>query len=250
MDRLPPLAALHAFALAVEGGSLAAAAARLNVTQPAVSRRVRELEAALGVTLLRRGANAVVPTEAGARYAEALRDAFSAIRSATAELGAGPAAPLRVRAYTTWALRWLIPRLPHFRALHPTIEIEVVTSTTREVDFAREALDAAIRSNAGPPSPDALQLQPITLLPFATPDALRRVGAAALTRLGSRVRRRRASITGCCARPAGSGPPPTPFINGWWRRRWQHQPGADASGGASASALVGSVNSTQKAELS
>ena len=188
MDRLPPLAALHAFALAVEGGSLAAAAARLNVTQPAVSRRVRELEAALGVTLLRRGANAVVPTEAGARYAEALRDAFSAIRSATAELGAGPAAPLRVRAYTTWALRWLIPRLPHFRALYPTIEIEVVTSTTREVDFAREALDAAIRSNAGPPSPDALQLQPITLLPFATPDALRRVGAAALTRLGSRVR--------------------------------------------------------------
>jgi LysR family glycine cleavage system transcriptional activator len=188
MDRLPPLAALHAFALVAETGSLAAAAARLNVTQPAISRRVRELEAALGVALLRRGANAVVTTEAGARYAAALREAFGAIRAATAELGAGPAAPLRVRAYTTWALRWLIPRLPRFRALHPGLEIEVVTSTAPVVDFARDGLDAAIRSSAGPPAPGALPLLPVTLAPFATPAALRRDGAAGLTRLGSRVR--------------------------------------------------------------
>ncbi len=188
MDRLPPLAALHAFALVVEGGSLAAAAARLNVTQPAISRRVRELEAALGVALLHRGANAVVPTEAGARYAAALREAFGAIRAATAELGASPAAPLRVRAYTTYALRWLIPRLPRFRALHPALEIEVVASTAPMVDFARDGLDAAIRSGAAPPLPGAVRLQPVTLAPFATPAALRRDGAAGLTRLGSRVR--------------------------------------------------------------
>ena len=188
MDRLPPLAALHAFALAMEGGSLAAAAARLNVTQPAISRRVRELEAALGVTLLRRGANAVVPTEAGARYAAALRQAFDSIAVATAELGAGPAAPLRVRAYTTFALRWLIPRLPHFRALHPGVEIEVATSTAPEVDFAREGLDPAVRSSAEPPLRGAFRLQPITVVPYATPAALRREGAAQLTRLGSRIR--------------------------------------------------------------
>jgi LysR family glycine cleavage system transcriptional activator len=188
MDRLPPLAALHAFALVIETGSLAAAAARLNVTQPAISRRVRELEAALGVKLLHRGANAVLPTEAGARYAAALRGAFGAIGKATAELGAGPAAPLRVRAYTTWALRWLIPRLPRFRALHPDLEIEVVTSTAPVVDFARDGLDAAIRSSKGPPMAGALPLQAVTLAPFATPAALRRHGAAGLTRLGSRVR--------------------------------------------------------------
>jgi LysR family glycine cleavage system transcriptional activator len=188
MNRLPPLSALHAFALVVEDGSLAAAAARLNVTQPAVSRRVRDLEAALGVALLRRGANAVVPTEAGARYAAALREAFGAIRQATAALGAGPAAPLRVRAYTTWTLRWLIPRLPRFRLLHPTIEIEVVTSTAPAVDFAREGLDAAVRSGAGPPQRGALRLQPITLAPYATKAALRREGPSGLTRLGSRVR--------------------------------------------------------------
>jgi LysR family glycine cleavage system transcriptional activator len=187
MDRLPPLPALHAFALVTEHGSLAAAAARLNVTQPAISRRIRELEAALGVALLHRGANAVQPTEAGARYAAALREAFGAIRTATAALGAGPAAPLRVRCYTTWALRWLIPRLPRFRALHPGLEIEVLTSTAPAVDFARDGLDAAVRSGIGPPSPSALPLQAVTLAPFATPETLRR-GVAKLTRLGSRVR--------------------------------------------------------------
>jgi LysR family glycine cleavage system transcriptional activator len=188
MDRLPPLAALHAFALVAESGSLAAAAARLNVTQPAISRRIRELEAALGVALLHRGANAVMPTEAGARYAAALGAAFGAIRAATAELGAGPAAPLRVRAYTTWALRWLIPRLPRFRARHPGLEIEVMTSTAPQVDFARDGLDAAIRSGVEPPLPGATRLQRVTLAPFATPAALRRDGAAGLTRLGSRIR--------------------------------------------------------------
>lgn len=188
MDRLPPLAALHAFALVVEHGSLAAAAARLNVTQPAVSRRVRELEAALGVALLHRGANAARPTEAGERYATALREAFGAIRAATATLGAGPAAPLRVRAYTTWALRWLIPRLPRFRALHPALGIEVLTSTAPVVDFAREGLDAAIRSGVAAPLPGALKLQAVTVAPYATPAALRRTGPARLTRLGSRIR--------------------------------------------------------------
>jgi LysR family glycine cleavage system transcriptional activator len=187
MDRLPPLSALHAFALVVEHGSLAAAAARLNVTQPAISRRVRELESALGVALLHRGANTVLPTDAGARYASALREAFGTIRVATASLGAGPAAPLRVRAYTTWALRWLIPRLPRFRALHPGLEIEVLASTAPVVDFARDGLDAAVRSGAGPPLPGALRLQAVTLAPFATPAALRRAPGK-LTRLGSRVR--------------------------------------------------------------
>ncbi len=189
-DPLPPLPALRTFALVAETGSLTAAAARLNITQPAVSRRLRELEAALGRPLLRRGANAVVLTEAGERYAAALSAAFVAIRTATEELGAGPAAPLRVRAYTTWAMRWLIPRLPRFRALHPGLEIEVVTSTAAVVDFAREGVDLAIRSGAVPPAPGAVRLQPVALAPFAAPGALRRQGVAGLTRLGSRVRPR------------------------------------------------------------
>ncbi|WP_372619053.1 LysR family transcriptional regulator [Falsiroseomonas sp.] len=210
-DPLPPLAALRAFALVAETGSLTAAAQRLNVTQPAISRRIRELEAALGTALLRRGANAVVLTEAGERYAAALSSAFGAIRTATAELAAGPAAPLRVRAYTTWALRWLIPRLPRFRALHPELEIELVTSTAPVVDFAREGLDAAIRSAAGPPATGAARLQAVTLAPFAMPAALRRAGAGGLTRLGSRVRPRDWAVWDAVQPVRPEAPPPLLF---------------------------------------
>ena len=104
-DALPSLGALRAFALVAETGSLTAAAARLNITQPAVSRRLRELEAELGVALVQRGANALRLTEEGARYAAAIEEGFARIRKATEALGARPAAPLRVRAYTTWAQR-------------------------------------------------------------------------------------------------------------------------------------------------
>ena len=207
----PPLAALHAFALVAETGSLTAAAARLNVTQPAVSRRLRELEATLGTALLRRGANAVVLTEAGARYADAVRGALDALRSATAELGAGVQGPLRVRAYTTWALRWLIPRLPRFRANHPGIEIELVTSTAPVVDFAREGLDAAIRSAGTAPAPGAARLQRVTLAAFGSPTALHRAGPGGLTRLGSRVRPRDWGLWDAAGRRPSPAAPPLLF---------------------------------------
>jgi LysR family glycine cleavage system transcriptional activator len=210
-DTLPPLAALHAFALVAETGSLTAAAARLNVTQPAVSRRLRELEATLGTALLRRGANAVVLTEAGARYADAVRGALDALRSATAELGAGVQGPLRVRAYTTWALRWLIPRLPRFRANHPGIEIELVTSTAPVVDFAREGLDAAIRSAGTAPAPGAARLQRVTLAAFGSPTALHRAGPGGLTRLGSRVRPRDWGLWDAAGRRPSPAAPPLLF---------------------------------------
>ncbi|WP_207538609.1 LysR substrate-binding domain-containing protein [Sabulicella rubraurantiaca] len=184
---LPPLPALHAFVLVAETGSLSAAAARLNVTQPAVGKRIRALEAALGHRLLLRGANSATLTEEGARYAGALRAAFSSMEEATAELRRA-SGPLRVRAYTTWAMRWLIPRLPRFRARHPGVEIEVSASIA-PVDFARDAVDAAIRT--GSRLPGAIRLQALAVQPFAVPALARearRDGLAPHSLLGSRVR--------------------------------------------------------------
>jgi LysR family glycine cleavage system transcriptional activator len=190
-DALPPLIALRTFALVAETGSLTAAGARLNLTQPAISRRIRELEAAIGVTLVHRGANALRLTEDGLRYAAAVQQAFGAIASATLALQGAAAPPLRIRAYTTWAMRWLIPRLPRFRARHPGVEVEVVTSTAPVVDFAREGLEAAIRTApaGAPPARGAVRLQPVDVAPFAAPGAAR-LGLARLTLLGSRVRPR------------------------------------------------------------
>jgi LysR family transcriptional regulator, glycine cleavage system transcriptional activator len=189
-DTLPSLGALRAFALVAETGSLTAAAARLNVTQPAVSRRLRDLEAELGVALVRRGANALRLTEEGARYAAAIEEGFARIRGATEALGARPTAPLRVRAYTTWAQRWLIQRLARFSTRHAGLQVEVVTSTAA-VDFARDPVDAAIRTAPGdtPPAPGATRLQGISVAPFAAPAvAQAHRGVAGLILLGSRVR--------------------------------------------------------------
>jgi LysR family glycine cleavage system transcriptional activator len=215
MDDLPPLAALRGFALVAETGSLTAAGARLNLTQPAISRRIRELEAALGVALVHRGANALRLTEEGTRYAAALSRAFGEISAATVALRGAAAPPLRIRAYTTWALRWLIPRLARFRALHPALEVEVVTSTAPVVDFAREGLDAAIRSApAGtPPARGAVRLQAVTVAPFATPILARRRAAplAGLSLLGSRVRPRDWSLWCAAAGVALPSAPPLLF---------------------------------------
>ncbi|MBL6456118.1 LysR family transcriptional regulator [Belnapia sp. T6] len=189
-DTLPPLASLHAFVLVAETGSLTTAADRLNVTQPAISKRIRALEAHLGTGLVHRGANSVSLTEAGRDYAAALGEAFAAIRGATSAIGARPEGPLRIRAYTTWALRWLIPRLPRFRARHPGQEVEVTTSIA-PVDFARDPVDAAIRSADHPPAPGAERLQVVDVAPYAAPPlarAARRLGLSGLTLLGSRVR--------------------------------------------------------------
>jgi LysR family glycine cleavage system transcriptional activator len=190
-DALPPLIALRTFALVAETGSLTAAGARLNLTQPAISRRIRELEAAIGVTLVHRGANALRLTEDGLRYAAALQQSFAGIAAATMALQGAAAPPLRIRAYTTWAMRWLIPRLPRFRDRHPGVEVEVVTSTAPVVDFAREGLDAAIRTGpaGAPPGRGAARLQPVDVAPYAAPSAAR-LGLARLTLLGSRVRPR------------------------------------------------------------
>ncbi|MGL4286644.1 MAG: LysR family transcriptional regulator [Phreatobacter sp.] len=186
----PPLVSLYAFALVAETGSLAAAAARLNVTQPAISKRIRGLEDQLGVALIARGANAVRLTETGRDYAASLGAAFRAIDAATGGLDARAARPLRVRAYTTWGMRWLIPRLPHFRDRHPGQEVELTTSV-EPVDFARDKVDVAIRAAETQPTPTAVRLQTAMAAAFGAPGPARiarRQGFGGLTLLGSRAR--------------------------------------------------------------
>lgn len=169
---LPPLESLWAFHLVAETGSLTAAAAALGVTQPAVSRRLRELETRLGCALVRRSTNALHMTEQGQRYAQEIRRGFQHLENATRNLTAQDA-PLRIRAYTTWALRWMIPRMGRFKALHPGLDVEVTTSVA-DVDLAREGVDAAIRSAPvdRPPAPGARPLQPVVIAPFAAPSLI------------------------------------------------------------------------------
>ncbi len=143
--RLPPLNSLRAFERAARHMSFSLAAAELNVTQSAVSRQIKGLEDYLGLPLFRRLPRALELTEAGKRFAEPLHEAFEQMHRAT-EMLLDDHRPtmLTINVLPTFAMKWLIPRLLHFTAANPNIEVRMITSI-RPVDFRIEENDVAIR---------------------------------------------------------------------------------------------------------
>ena len=144
MDRM---AAMQAFVLVVDTGSFSAAARRLNVGQPAVSKLIAQLEERLGVKLLVRTTRGLTATEAGLNYYErARRSIEEADEAELAARGAGTSltGTLRVAAAVTFARIHLMPRLPEFLERHPDLEIEVLLDD-RNVDLVQEGIDVALR---------------------------------------------------------------------------------------------------------
>lgn len=140
---------LQAFVQVVESGSFSAAAKRLNLTQPAVSLQVRELERRLGVRLIERVGRRALPSAAGtdllehaARIDTVVAEALDAV-AGHREGGVG-----RVRLATgATACTYLLPGvLSDLRRRWPALEIIVSTGNTPEVLRAVEenAVDAAL----------------------------------------------------------------------------------------------------------
>jgi DNA-binding transcriptional LysR family regulator len=147
---LPPLNALRAFEVAARHLSFTRAAEELHVTQAAVSHQVKALEAHLGVALFRRLTRGLRLTDEGQALVPELRDVFERLAVAVARVGRREAhGRLTISLLTTFALSWLVPRLPRFNALHPEIEVSLI-ATGRLADFRREDVDIAIRYGAGP----------------------------------------------------------------------------------------------------
>ena len=84
---------IEAFVAVVESGSITAAASRLHITQPAISRRIKNLEDRLGVVLLERLSKPLKPTMAGKDAYERGRAVLGSVADMFA--GADPEAPLR-----------------------------------------------------------------------------------------------------------------------------------------------------------
>lgn len=80
---------------------------------------------------------------------------------------------LRIRAYTTFSMHWLIPRLPDFHARHPEIQVSLTTSLD-DVDFDREDIDGAIRLGHGKwRGAHSYRLMPNLLCPVMSPTLLK-----------------------------------------------------------------------------
>ena len=147
--RIPPLNSLRVFEVVARTQKLTSAARELHVSQSAVSRQIAALEEYLGVDLFRRERHGVTLTRVGVDYAALILPAFDSIDHATDKLMCTSAhGTLRLRTYTTFTAKWLIPRLPGFRARCPDIEV-VISNAVPDVDFDRDPVDVAIQFGDG-----------------------------------------------------------------------------------------------------
>ncbi|MVW61814.1 LysR family transcriptional regulator [Massilia sp. NEAU-DD11] len=151
MDRLEAMSILLAV---VDAGSLSAAARRLGMPLPTVSRKVAELEAHLRARLLHRTTRQLSLTEAGAAYVAACRrildDVGEAERIATGEYGA-PKGELAVTAPIVFGRLHIVPVVAEFLAQYPEIRIKLLL-TDRVVHLMEEQIDVALRIGELPDS--------------------------------------------------------------------------------------------------
>ena len=139
----PSLLALRAFEVAARRLSFTDAAAELHVSQAAVSRHIRLLEADVGRALFRRLHRRVELTAAGRRFAAEIAAGFVRIHRAVEALRRSEVQHLRLSVEPAFATRWLVPRLGRFAAAHPEVELELETSNAMRA-LGRDA-DIAIR---------------------------------------------------------------------------------------------------------
>lgn len=123
--KLPPLRAVHYFEAVARLQSFSRAAVELAVSQSAVSHQIRQLEDYLGETLLLRQGRRVSLTGAGELYLEGVTGGLSQIAQASEQLRGGGEMRVRLALYSSFAVKWLIPRLSGLRQQHPELELEL-----------------------------------------------------------------------------------------------------------------------------
>ncbi len=145
---LPPsLNALRVFEAASRNLSFTLAAEELNVTQSAVSRQIKQLEAHLGITLFIRQHRALTLTNEGKSLADLLTRQFSELNSHIDQLKHQDDNTLRLNVAMSLAVRWLIPRLHSFKEQQPDIDIvlsSIIGNTSDEVSLTNDEYDIAI----------------------------------------------------------------------------------------------------------
>lgn len=152
MPTLPPLTELRAFEAAARHLSFKMAAAELYVTPTAISHQIKLLERYCGRTLFRRRPRPLKLTTAGERLFPVIRDGFQTFADVLATMRPGATGGrLRITATNAFAARWLVPRLPNWRAAHPRLKLDIL-GTDAVLDLAAGEADIAIRYARSPPA--------------------------------------------------------------------------------------------------
>ncbi len=182
MDRFD---ALQTFIRVVDAGSFSLAAERMNTAKSAVSRRVADLEAHLGVRLLNRTTRSLSLTESGRTlYQRALR-LVADLEEVEATLSTQATAlkgSLRIAAPLSFGLLHLGPAINDFAARHPEVRL-FIDFNDRIVDLVEEGFDLAVRiARLADSSLIARKLTPIREVVCASPGYLQRHGTPSTPR--------------------------------------------------------------------
>lgn len=142
---LPPLYALRAFEVAARTGSFTRAAEDLSLTQGAVSRHIKNLEAVLGCKLFERKGPKVHLTEQGRLLSQELSEGFRTIENAC-YLFKDIRTRVRLKAPTSLTVRWLLNCLRDYKKENPSEDVHMnsVWMDVDTVDFYAEPYDCAI----------------------------------------------------------------------------------------------------------
>jgi DNA-binding transcriptional LysR family regulator len=147
MDRFT---ALQVFRHVAELGSFAEAARKLDLSPPAISKNVAELEAHLGVRLINRTTRRMALTDEGKTYLDHVTrglDALNEAETALSHLKTSPSGTLRVSAPMTTALVRVSEAVPEFLSRYPELKLDLYLDD-RRVDIIREGFDLAIRGSS------------------------------------------------------------------------------------------------------
>ena len=145
-------AELGFFSTLAASGSLSAAGRELGISTPAVSKRLAQMEARLGVALLNRTTRRMSLTPEGELYVEHARRILAEIDDLTQLLGEAKAEPrglLRVNATLGFGRSHVAPLISKFARKHPQVEVQLQRSVNPPA-LADEAFDVCIRFGAPP----------------------------------------------------------------------------------------------------
>lgn len=180
---------LRIFATVVEQKSFSRAAEVLAVSQPAVSKAVRELESQLDVVLLDRGGRQFTVSEPGKVLYEYARGIFAMERAAVDAVQSFYSmerGTLTIGASTTIATYWMPPLIARFAKAHPGIQIRVQSSNTQGVAQRLIDCEVDVALVEGPVEDERLESRPwreeamLIVAPPGSPLASRRFSAKTL----------------------------------------------------------------------
>lgn len=176
MDRFQEL---EIFVAVAEEEGFAAAARRLQMSPPSVTRAISSLESRLGVKLLTRTTRYVRVTDAGERYLEDARQLLAALSTAD-EMASGvnliPAGSLAITAPQMFGKLHVVPGIVDYLQRYPETQVSVAL-LDRVVNLLEEGFDAGIRIGELPDSSmRAIKVGSVRLVVCASPEYLKNNG--------------------------------------------------------------------------